>query len=356
MRTRALVAGIVVPALLALACGSSPKKTVASADQGSGRSGEEEDDGGPSEPPPPPKLDNQLDKPKVFGLTVGEDTSGYVSRALGAKIKQRRCDNESALERDASDSWFCFHNTKIQGASKVMVGFSERPSGLTLYAAIIEFPLSEIDRVFNELTREPAFGKFYAETKPGIIEWDWGYAQVSLEEAADKAIVSVKTVLEEPQKRSRFVQAQSVSPWNVVLGHDTKIAAESKLKAAGFTEGTACVELGPAGSKVRVTSCGFENAGVTGLKYLKMELTGLAGEEPRVSELECVYESMMIDVVRSELRGRYGDPLAGSPKDTPTWWTVPAGIFMLNVSDYLSVSYHHGRLHRIALMAVKGAQ
>lgn len=346
-----------MPALLSLGCGSSPKKQVASADQQAGLSGEEEDGGSPSEaPPPPPKLENQLDKPKVFGLTVGEDNSGYVSRALGAKIKKRRCDNESALERDSSDTWFCFDKTKIKGATKVMVGFSERPSGLLLYAAIIEFPLSEIDRVFNELTREPAFGKFYSETKPGTIEWDWGHAQVSLEEAEDKAIVSVKTVLEEPPKRSRFVQAMNVSPWNVVLGHDSKMAAESKLKAAGFTEGTACVELGPAGSKVRVTSCGFENAGVTGLKYLKMELTGMAGEEPRVSELECVYESMMGDVVKTELRGRYGDPLKGSPKDTPTWWTVPTGIFVLNVSDYLSVSYNHGRLHRIALMAVKGVQ
>ena len=351
------MAVLLMPALCALGCGSSPKKAPASASaEGPGLSGEEEEGGSVSDPAPAPKLDNQLDKPKVFGLTVGEDTSGYVSRALGAKIKKRRCDNESALERDASDSWFCFDRTKIKGATQVMVGFSERPSGLTLYAAIIEFPLSEIDRVFNELTREPAFGKFYAETKPGIIEWDWGYAQVSLEEAADKAVVSVKTVLEEPEKRSRFVRPASVSPWNVVLGHDTKIAAESKLKAAGFSEGTACVELSPAGSKVRVTSCGFENAGVTGLKYLKMELTGLAGEEPRVSELECVYEPMMIDVVRSELRGRYGEPLEGSPKDSPTWWTVPAGIFMLNVSDYLSVSYHHGRLHRIALMAVKGVQ
>ncbi len=346
-----------MPALFALACGSGQKQpAVTAAEQESALSGEEQDGGSPPAPPPPPKRDNQLDKPKVFGLTVGEDTSGYMSRALGAKIKKRRCDDESALERDASDSWFCFDRTKIKGATQVKVGFSERPSGLRLYAAIIEFPLSDIDRVFNELTREPAFGKFYSETKPGIIEWDWGYAQVSLEEAEDKAVVSVKTVLEEPQKRSRFVQAKSVNPWDVVLGHDTKLAAESKLEAAGFTKGTACVELSSPGAQVRVTSCGFENAGVTGLKYLKMELTGLAGEEQRVSELECVYDSMMIDVVRSELRSRYGDPLKGSPKDTPTWWTVPTGIFMLNVSDYLSVSYHHGRLHRIAQLAVKGAQ
>jgi len=356
MRARTLVTLALVPALFVLSCGSSPKKQAASPEAEPGLSGEEEDGGSASEPAPEPKLENQLDKPTVFGLTVGEDNSGYVTRALGGKLKKHRCDNESALERDPSDSWFCFDHTKIKGATKVMVGFSERPSGLTLYAAIFEFPLSQIDRVFNELTREPAFGKFYAETKPGIIEWDWGHAQVSLEEAEDRAIVSVKTVLEQPEKRSRFVAAPSVSPWNVALGHDTKIAAEAKLKAAGFTEGTSCVELSPAGANVRVTSCGFENSGVTGLKYLKMELTGLAGEEPRVSELECVYETMMKDVVRRELRERYGDPLPGSPKDTPTWWTVPSGIFMLNVSDYLSVSYHHGRLHRIALMAVKGVR
>jgi hypothetical protein len=160
-------------------------------------------------------------------------------------------------------------------------------------------------------------------------------------------------LLEAPAPKSRFSQPRGISPWDIALGHDSQQAAEAKLAAAGFTVETACIDLTPKSSNIQVRSCSFANSGVVGLKYMKMELTAMGGEPARVSQLECVYEPMMVDVIRRELRERHGDPMKGSPRDTPTWWTVPSGIFFLSTSDYLSASYQHGRLHRIAEWAIK---
>jgi hypothetical protein len=35
--------------------------------------------------------------------------------------------------------------------------------------------------------------------------------------------------------------------------------------------------------------------------------------------------------------------------------TVPSAVFMLTAPDYLAVSYHHGRLHRLAQASVKAS-
>jgi hypothetical protein len=277
-----------------------------------------------------------------------------VSRVLGVKPKiNHRCPNESALEREESDTWYCWDRPKLRGALEVRAGFTEGKNTLLLYALEVEYPLTETDRVFAELTREPALAKFYVETKPGVAEWDWGHARVTLDEGKNVLLLTVRSLLEAPAPKSRFTQIRNITPWGIELGHDSKQRAEEKLKAAGFDTGTACVDLTPKASNVQVQSCGFENSGVTGLKYLKMELTGLGNEQPRVSQLECVYEPMMVDVVRRELRERYGEPMKGSPKDAPTWWTVPTGIFYLSSPEFLSASYQHGRLHKIAEWAVK---
>jgi hypothetical protein len=301
-----------------------------------------------------PKFESMLDEPHLFGLTLG-DTSGYVARTLGVKTVGSRCSNESALERDTSDQWFCWDRTKIKGAAKVRAGFIDRKSSLFLYAFEVEYPHSEGRRVFDDLKREPELGKVYSEPRAGTVEWDWGHTRVSLEEAENHVLLSVRSLLETLGTKSLFSEPRKVSPWELDLGHDTQAVADEKLKRAGFSVQTSCVDLTPAGANVHVKSCGYENSGVTGLKYLKMELTSIAGGEPRVSELECVYEPMMIDVVRRELRDRYGEPLKGSPKDTPSWLTVPSSVFMLTAPDYLAVSYHHGRLHRLAQASVKSS-
>jgi hypothetical protein len=303
-------------------------------------------------PSEPPKLETMLDQPRVLGIALG-DQSGFVSRALGVKVKDARCSNESALERDSSDTWYCWGKSKLKGATAVRAGFTEGKNTLLLYALEVEYPLTETDRVFADLKREPALGKFYSETKTGTAEWDWGHARVTLEEGEDRLLLSVRSLLDAPAPKSRFTQPRGIAPWGIALGQDSQEAAETKLAAAGFTVQTACVDLTPKTSNVQVRSCGFENGGVVGLKYMKVELTALAGEPARVSQLECVYEPMMVDVIRRELRERHGDPIKGSPKDAPTWWTVPAGIFFLSTSEYLSASYLHGRLHRIAEWAVK---
>jgi hypothetical protein len=293
-----------------------------------------------------------LDEPHLLGITLG-DTSGFVARILGVKTVGNRCSNESALERDASDQWFCWNATRLKGASKVRAGFWDQKTSLFLYALEVEYPLSEAQRVFDDLKREPELGTVYTELKPGMLEWDWGHARVTLTETEGHVLLSVRSLLATPGKKSVLSQPRTVSPWNITLGHDNQKTAETKLAAAGFSVQTQCVELTAASSSVRVQSCAFENNGVVGLKYTKLELTAIAGGEPRVSELECVYEPMMSDVVRRELRERHGEPLAGSPRETPSWWTVPAGIFVLTMPDYLSVSYQHGRLHKIAQWAVK---
>jgi hypothetical protein len=237
----------------------------------------------------------------------------------------------------------------------VRAGFTDNKQGLFLYALEVDYPVAEAQRVFDELMREPALGKVYSETKPGTVEWDWGHSRVTLQEEPTKILLSVRSVLETGGPKSLFTQRRTVSPWAVELGHDSQATAESKLTAAGFSVQTRCVDLTPQTSNVRVQSCSFENNGVVGLKYMKMELTAFGAVQPKVSELECVYEPMMVDVLRRELRDRHGEPLKGSPKETPTWWTVPAGIFMMTAPDYLSVSYQHGRLHRIAQFAVKAS-
>ena len=60
-----------------------------------------------------PKFESMLDEPHLFGLTLG-DTSGFVARTLGVKTVGSRCPNESGLERDDSDQWFCWDGTKDQ--------------------------------------------------------------------------------------------------------------------------------------------------------------------------------------------------------------------------------------------------
>src|SRR5687767_7627816 len=72
-----------------------------------------------------PKFESMLDEPHLFGLTLG-DTSGFVARTLGVKTVGNRCSNESALERDTSDQWFCWDRTKLKGAAKVRAGFIDR--------------------------------------------------------------------------------------------------------------------------------------------------------------------------------------------------------------------------------------
>ena len=301
-----------------------------------------------------PKFESMLDEPHLFGITLG-DTSGYVGRTLGVKTVGNRCSNESALERDSSDQWFCWDRTKLRGAGKVRAGFTDNKSSLSLYAFEVEYSPVEAQRVFDDLKREPELGTYYTETKKGTGEWDWGHARVTLQETEGYVVLSVRSLLEASSGPSLFSQSRGVTPWEIALGRDSKKTAEEKLRTAGFTVQTQCVDLTPPASQAYVQSCGFENSGVTGLKYLKLELTSLGGGEPRASELECVYEPMMVDVVRRELRDRYGEPLKGSPKDTPTWWTVPSGVFMVTAGDYLSVSYNHGRLHKIAQLAVKSA-
>jgi hypothetical protein len=339
--------GLVLLALIG--CGGSSKKPAAPVQE---EQGEPEPFDYEASPRPPPTLEAMLDQPRLLGITLG-DQSGYVTRALGVKAKNARCSNESALERDESDTWYCWTKTKLRGATEVRAGFTEGRNTLLLYALEVEYPLTETDRVFKELTREPALSTYFVEVKAGVAEWDWGHARVTLDEGKDVLRLSVRSLLEAPAPKSRFSQIRNITPWGIELGHDSKKSAEDKLSAAGFTPGTACVSLTPPASKVQVESCGFENSGVTGLKYMKLELTSIGGEPARVSQLECVYESMMVDVVRRELRDRYGEPMKGSPKDAPTWWTVPTGIFYVSAGDYLGANYQHGRLHRIAEWAVK---
>ena len=344
---RSKVALLVWVTLYAAGCGSSTPPPVASPGevpkvaQGNSIPVEEE-----------PKFESMLDAPHLFGITLG-DTSGYVARVLGVKTSDHRCSNEAALERDASDQWFCWSTSKLKGATMVRAGFTDGKTSLSLYALEVEYPLSEGSRVFDDLKREPELGRVYEQPRAGTVEWDWGHTRVSLEERSAHVLLAVRTLLDPLPQKSMFAEPRTVSPWGIDLGHDTQILADEKLKRAGFGVHTSCVDLTAAGASTRVQSCGYENSGVVGLKYLKMEVTSFAGGEPRVSELECVYEPVVIDVVRGELRRRYGEPMKGSPRDTPTWLNAPSGIFMLTAPDYLSVSYNHGRLHRIAQWFVK---
>jgi hypothetical protein len=347
---RAKKSGFGLVLLAAIGCGGASKKAEAPAQKP--EPGHMESFDYEEAPRAPPTLEEMLDQPRLLGISLG-DQSGYVTRALGVKAKDARCPNESALERDESDTWYCWKKTKLRGATEVRAGFTEGRNTLLLYALEVEYPLTETDRVFKELTREPALSTYFVEVKAGVAEWDWGHARVTLDEGKDVLHLSVRSLLEAPAPRSRFSQIRNITPWGIELGHDSKKSAEDKLASAGFTQGTACVSLTPPASKVQVESCGFENAGVTGLKYSKLELTSIGGEPARVSQLECVYEPMMVDVVRRELRDRYGEPMKGSPKDAPTWWTVPAGIFYVSAGDYLAANYQHGRLHKIAELAVK---
>lgn len=336
--------------MVAAGCGGAPKKAAAP---------ERQAEPAPMEPfeyeaapRPPPTLEEQLDQPRVHGITLG-DQSGYVTRALGVKAKDARCPNESALEREESDTWYCWNRTKLRGATQVRAGFAEGRNTLLLYALEIEYPLTETDRIFKELTSSPALSTYFVEVKAGVAEWDFGHARITLDEGKDVLLLSVRSLLESPGPKSRFSQVRNITPWGVELGHDSRKVTEDKLAVAGFTPGTACVSLTPPASQVQVESCGFENAGVTGLKYAKVAFTSVGGEPSRVSQIECAYEPMMVDVVRRELRDRHGEPMKGSPKDAPTWWTVPTGIFYVSAGDYLGVNYRHGRLHRIAEWAIK---
>lgn len=350
MTSQTLLVGLAM--IGALGCGSSERPTAASAPAAPARPNVA------AEPAPevrmakPARFESMLDEPHLFGITLG-DTSGYVTRVLGVKTgNEQRCSNESALERDAADSWFCWDRTRLQGDLAVRAGFAEAGDGLHLYALEVDYPFAEGRRVLADLEAEPELGPIHAEVAPGTLEWDWGHARVTLKEVKDRVTLSIRSLLPVSAPGS-LSKPRTITPWNVLLGHDSKSTAEAKLTAAGFSLRTSCVELTSPGAAARVESCGYENPSVVGLQSLKLELTSFRGAEAKASALECLYDPALSAVVLRELRERHGEPLAGSPKAAPSWWTVPSGIFVVGTSEFLSVSYQHGRLHRIAEWALK---
>jgi hypothetical protein len=302
---------------------------------------------------PPARGDELLADPHPFGVAMGEDSPEWLARKLQLDPAAEACSEPAppGLTRK------CWKHTGGTQATSVSALFADVGRGPVLAELDVRYPASAFAWLTHQFTE--SFGQ-PDESSAGAASWSWLHTTVSVTTHDDETEVRVthKPTLDRaahPSSAPPQGPAPVATPFHMQLGYEPALAAQAKLKAAGFQVADRCTDGGPGARPVLTRTCSLRGGNTPGLRSAWVRIVDLGDGRPRLAELGYQYDGSALASVQRDLQTQYGAPIP-SAGGIEQWWTGPVGIALTPTSDGFTVRYFHGRLLQDFMLAAQKQQ
>jgi hypothetical protein len=297
--------------------------------------------------------DQLLADPHPFGVALGEDSPDTLARKLELDPAGVSC-SEPAPHGATRKCWKAPNGSQATSLSAL---FADLGHGPVLAELDVRYPADAQAWLRREFTE--SYGPADVNSTDNA-SWSWLHTTISVTSRGGETDVNVtdKPTLDRAAHPSGTTAPTPIAmPFQMQLGYEPALAAQAKLKAAGFQVADRCSDGGEAARPILTRTCSLRGGNTPGLRSAWVRIVDLGDGRPRLAEIGFQYDASALANTERDLQTQYGAPIP-SEGGIRQWWTGPVGIALTPTptTDGFTLRYFHGRLLQDFMLAAQKQQ